>query len=273
MGVQLLDLLRDQTTALRYAPTPKRIRARIGGRTIADTRNALLVWEPRYVTPCYALPEEDIDASFSTSESTLTAAERARCEARPVLDPSVPFDFHTTPGEHLVAHIPGEPRTVLAYRPSDPDLGGRVILDFAGVDEWLEEDEQIAAHPRDPLHRIDVLPTSRHIRVYLDDELVAETNEARMLLETGLPPRYYLPRGALVAPVTETATHTWCAYKGRASYFAVGSRPDITWSYPDPRHDAEPVRGLIGVFNEFVDIEVDGVRDDRPVTPWSRQED
>ena len=62
------------------------------------------------------------------------------------------------------------------------------------IDHWYEEDEEIFVHPRDPYHRVDVLQSSRHVKVRVNGEVVAETDRPRILFETGLPPRYYLPQ-------------------------------------------------------------------------------
>jgi uncharacterized protein (DUF427 family) len=61
------------------------------------------------------------------------------------------------------------------------------------MDHWYEEDEEVFVHPRDPYHRVDVLKSSRHVKVLVDGEVVAESNRPRILFETGLPPRYYFP--------------------------------------------------------------------------------
>jgi hypothetical protein len=45
--------------------------------------------------------------------------------------------------------------------------------------------------------------------------------------------------------------------------------PDLVWSYPDPQHDAEPVRDMVCFFDEKVDVELDGVVEARPMTQWS----
>jgi uncharacterized protein (DUF427 family) len=146
-------------------------------------------------------------------------------------------------------------------------------LDFGAFDAWYEEDELNVAHPRDPFHRIDVLPSSRRVRVELDGQVLAESSRPTLLFETMLPARYYLPREDIRAELTPSATRTYCAYKGEASYWsaAAGGRavPDIAWTYQQPRHDAAQVRGLIAFFNERLDITVDGKRLDRPRTPWS----
>ena len=91
-----------------------------------------------------------------------------------------------------------------------------------------------------------------------------------MLFETLLPVRHYLPREDVVIPLEPSDTTSYCAYKGRASYFSVPDGPrDIAWTYHEPLHDAAQVRDRICFFDERLDVIVDGERRDRPVTPWS----
>ncbi len=138
------------------------------------------------------------------------------------------------------------------------------MLNFGAFDAWYEEDELNLAHPRDPFHRIDVLPGSRHIRIELDGHLLAESSRPVLLFETMLPARYYLPRDDIRAQLTPSATRTYCAYKGQASYWsaAVGDRviPDIAWAYQQPLHDAARARGLIAFFTERLDVILDSER-------------
>jgi uncharacterized protein (DUF427 family) len=90
------------------------------------------------------------------------------------------------------------------------------------MDAWFEEDEEVFVHPRDPYHRVDVLESSRHVRVSVDGEVVAETDCPMVLFETGLPPRYYIPpedvREDVLVPSDK---QTQCPYKGIASYHSV----------------------------------------------------
>jgi len=142
------------------------------------------------------------------------------------------------------------------------------------IDAWFEEDEEVFVHPRDPYHRVDVLASSRHIRVSINGEIVAETDRPKVLFETGLPPRYYIPpedvREDVLLP---SDTQTQCPYKGTASYHSVeagGDRvDDLVWHYPAPIPAAEGIRGHLCFFNEKVDLEVDGEAQDRPKTQWS----
>jgi uncharacterized protein (DUF427 family) len=141
-----------------------------------------------------------------------------------------------------------------------------------GFDGWYEEDEPNGP-PRDPFHRIDVLTSSRHVRLELDGQVLAESSRPMLLFETMLPVRYYLPSEDIRAELSPSSTRTYCAYKGQASYWSatVGDQavPAIAWTYQEPLHDATQVRGLTAFFDERVDVVVDGERHERPITPWS----
>ena len=153
---------------------------------------------------------------------------------------------------------------------ADADLAGYVQVEWNAVDRWLEEDEEVVGHPRDPFHRIDIRQSSRHVVVSIDDEVVAESRRPKLLFETYLPVRYYLPREDVRLDLFEASEkRTTCAYKGHASYFGTDAHPDIAWTYVEPLPDAEQIRGLIAFFNERATITVDGERQERPTTQWS----
>jgi uncharacterized protein (DUF427 family) len=154
-----------------------------------------------------------------------------------------------------------------------PGLEGWVVVDFAAMETWHEEDGRVFGHVRDPYHRIDVLPTPRHVAISLDGELLAESTRALALFETALPPRWYLPRVDLKAEIEESDKVTVCAYKGFATHWHVhvgdGIVRDLAWTYEDPLRDGEQVRGLVCFYNERVDVELDGEPQERPTTPFS----
>ena len=279
MSSQIRTLMGSGFGLLRHEPTAKRIRAELGGQTVVDSTRAVLVWEPRRIVPSYAVPAEDVRGdlvpagSAGTGPGDEVGVALADVTALRVLDPRVPFTVHSAEGEMVNVNAAGQHRPGAGFRPADPDLAGLVILDFGAFDAWYEEDELNVSHPRDPYHRVDVLPSSRQVRLELEGEVLAVSSRPALLFETMLPARYYLPRADVTAELVPSSTRTWCAYKGQASYFSaqVGGRlvPDIAWSYPDPRHDADRVRDLIAFFDERVDVTLDGERRPRPVTPWS----
>jgi uncharacterized protein (DUF427 family) len=279
VSTKLSQALFRHLDELRHAPTAKRVRALLGDDVVADTTAALLVWEPRRVVPTYAIPLTDLRVAptGASHEPVTEPAEEIglRLPAvsdRPVLDPSIPFAVHTTDGEPVELRSPGGGPVGRGFRPTDHDLAGHVILDFATFD-WLEEEERIVGHPRDPFHRIDVLESARQVRLELDGQVLAESVRAHLLFESLLPVRFYLPREDLTVDLRPSTTRTWCAYKGEASYWSpdlAGTEvPDLAWSYEAPLHDAIGVEGLVSFFDERVDVLLDGQRRERPVTPWS----
>jgi uncharacterized protein (DUF427 family) len=277
MSLRLRDVIMRELPQLRHEPIDKRIRATLGGSTVIDTTRALLVWEPGRVVPTYAVPEADLDAEVVAGEAGATeegmgmgAIAMPQLGDRPVLDPSVPFSVRSTEGEPLLVRRDGAQAE--AFRAADADLDGYLIVDFDGFDEWFEEDERNVGHPRDPFHRIDIVHSSRAVQVSLAGQMLAETSAPYVLFEPPIPPRYYLPREDvrmdLLAPSDK---RTFCAYKGEASYLSLADEPDVAWFYPAPLREAAEVTGRVAFFNELVDIDVDGERLERPVTPWSKR--
>jgi uncharacterized protein (DUF427 family) len=241
-----------------FEDSPRRIRARFGGETIVDSRHAKLLHE-HGLLPIYYFPQEEVR-----------------------MDLLVPSEKHTHcpykgDASYWSVHSGGQVAedAVWSYpEPLEdaPPLAGYFAFYWDRMDEWLEEDEPAIVHARDPYHRVDILDTSRHVRVSVNGKTVAETTRGRVLYETGLPPRWYFPRED-VRPDLMTASdhHTGCAYKGFASYWSVGDEDDVVWSYHEPQREAERIRDYLAFFNERVDIEVDGEPQERPVTQWSRR--
>ena len=277
VAIELADQWLRALNHLRYQPTDKRIRALAGDRTVVDSLSAVLVWEPRRVTPYYAVPERDVLVPL------VAAGRRPRAPAPPTADgravlPHGGFRAHTVPGEELSIRAPGwgtdRRLDAVAFRPADPDLSGYVVLDFDAFDRWLEEEEPIEGHPRDPYHRVDVRRSARHVRILLGDKVLAESSRPRLVFETLLPVRFYLPREdvdqRLLRP---SARRTVCPYKGEAVYWSVQLSAyvveDLAWSYPKPLPAAADVAGLVCFFDERVETVVDGTRRERPHEHWA----
>jgi uncharacterized protein (DUF427 family) len=112
------------------------------------------------------------------------------------------------------------------------------------------------------------------VRVVVAGVTVAESSHPKLLFETGLPVRFYLPkvdvRMDLLVP-TDTDSH--CPYKGTARYWSVQAGEslvaDIAWSYPTPLPESQKIAGLVSFYNEHVDLTVDGEALERPTTPFS----
>ena len=158
----------------------------------------------------------------------------------------------------------------------EPEVDGYVTVPWSSADRWLEEEQEVIVHPHDPYHRIEVLPSTRHVTVHVGGELVAESSRPRILFETGLPPRYYLPVEDVRTDLLEQVqVRTGCAYKGYASYLDVrtenGRIPAAAWTYSDPLREGEPIRDRVCFFQERpeIDVTVDGAPAESPQTPWS----
>ncbi|MDQ0376117.1 DUF427 domain-containing protein [Amycolatopsis thermophila] len=271
MALQLSLRQARELPELRFEPTRKRVRASSGGQVFADSRDAVLVWEPRRVVPQYAFPDDDIRATLSPAGPSEVAERPVSLGPARVLDPSTPFGAHSTEGAALTLQLDGIVLEGAGFRPSDPDLAGYVIVDFAAFDEWREEDEVIVAHPRDPFHRVDVRRGSRHVHIEADSVTLADTKAPRLVFETSLPPRFYLPPSDVdFSRLRESSRESACAYKGRARYWtaADGGR-ELAWAYEEPLPDAAEIAGYVAFFDEHVDVTLDGERLERPVTPWS----
>jgi uncharacterized protein (DUF427 family) len=237
------DLEASAFDDLRYEPTDRRVRA----DDALDSTRALLVWEPRRIVPSYAVPEEDISVPVEPGPVLDRMVEG-------VLHPGVPFAVHTAAGTPV--DVGG--RIGAGFRLED--LPGQVVLDFTAFDAWYEEDEPVFGHPRDPFKRIDVRRTSRPVRIEVDGEVLAETVRARLLFETGIHTRFYVPREDVRGELVPSERRSYCPYKGEASYFSLGRHTDIAWSYEHPLADGPLVDGLVAFWDERVEVVLDGVR-------------
>ena len=176
--------------------------------------------------------------------------------------------YDLTVGRRTVPHA--------AWVRDTPELRDLLVLSWQPglLDRWLEEDEPVAGHPRDPHKRVEAIASSRHVVVELGVCGWPTARDRCCSFETGLPTRYYLPREDVDHAVLEpTSNRSLCPYKGVADeYWSVTGRPDATdvvWSYSAPFPAVAKVAGLMAFYNELVDITVDGVRQPRPRSVFS----
>ena len=242
-------------------PSPRRVRAVFGGAVVADSTSVVLLRE-RGMVPVYYFPADDVRTDLLERSE-----RRTHCPYKG--DASY---WSLRLGDRTA------PDAVWAYE--DPitevsDIKGHLAFYWGRVDAWFEEDDEVFGHPRDPYVRIDVRQSSRHVRVVVGGQTVAESRRPRLLFETGLPTRYYLPkldvRMDLLVP---SATRTVCPYKGTATYWSVRAGgtclEDAAWIYSPPVPDCAQIDNLVCFFQEKVDeLHVDGELLPRPHTPWS----
>ena len=243
---------------IRIETGAKRIRAYLGGEVVADTARPVLVWEVPYA-PTYYFPRADVRAELLEADGGV-----AHSPSR--------GDGHTLTIRAGNKQAPG---AALQYEDSPlEELRDLIRLDWDSMDAWFEEDEEVVTHPRDPYTRVDILPSSRHVRIEVGGVTVAESTSPKLLFETGLPARYYLPkthvRLDLLIP-TDTVSH--CPYKGQAEWWSVrvgdNVHQDLAWSYRTPLPESQKIAGLIAFYNEKVDIYLDGELQQRPSTKFA----
>ena len=243
---------------IRIEPGAKRVRAYLGGETVVDSIRPMLVWEAPYY-PTYYFPVADVRTGLLEA------------------DGGVAHSPSRGDGRAFTARAGGKEAPSAAVRYEDSpieELRDLIRIEWDAMDAWFEEDEEVFTHPRDPYTRVDILPSSRHLRVEVDGVTVAESASPRLLFETGLPVRYYLPkthvRMDLLVP-TNSVSH--CPYKGQAEWWSVRAgenvREDLAWSYRTPLPESQKIAGLVAFYNEKVDIYVNGVRQERPHTKFS----
>lgn len=245
---------------LYFEDSPRRVRVMFNGETVADSQQVKLMHEAGLL-PVYYFPREDVRMDL-LDESDHTTYCPFKGEAS---------YWSVRVGDRVSENaVWGYPEPI----DSCPPIAGYLAFYWRKMDHWHEEDEEVFVHPRDPYHRIDVLQSSRHVKVSVNGELVAETRRPRVLFETGLPPRYYIPpEDVREGMLSKSEKQTRCPYKGIASYYSVeagGERvEDLVWYYPDPIPEAPKVRGLLCFFSEKVGLEVNGEVQERPRTQWS----
>ncbi len=239
----------------RWEPSQRWVRVQFGGEFVADSKNALLVWEGGYRIG-YFFPREDVRTDLL--EETGRGGKGRET-------------WHVKVGDWIAENAAS---SYTAAPEGLEGVEGYIGFRWNKMDHWFEEDEEIFVHPRDPYHRVDTVPSSRHIKVVVGGITVAESKRPFLLFETGLPTRYYLPAEDIKMELLEaTDTHTACPYKGVASYWSVNLgndvHKDIVWGYPDPIDESPKIKDLYSFYNEKVDIYVDGELEGRPETAWS----
>ena len=230
----------------------------LGSEVVADSTDTKLVWEKPYY-PTYYFPASDVNSDLLVATGDTSRTPR-RGEAR----------------VYTVKTARSEATGAARWYEKSPleEIEGHISFRWRAMDAWFEEDEQVYVHPRDPYTRVDILQSSRHVRVEIDGETVADTHQPRLLFETGLPVRYYIPKTDVRMDLLEaTDTETACPYKGTANYYSVivdGRRQeDIVWWYRHPVHESAHIAGYVAFYNERVDIYVDGELEGRPTTVFS----
>jgi uncharacterized protein (DUF427 family) len=258
---QRVPVIGDAGAWVHVSESPRHVRVFFGGAIIADSKRAKLVRETD-VLPAYYFPRADVRTDF-----LIASEHKSRCPLK---------------GEAAYWSIRagGKSADNAAWSYSDPLPGAAAIkdhvaFDWPKMDKWMEENEELYKHARDPFKRVDALPSTRHVRVVVDGHTVAETRRPHLVFETNHPVRYYIPQEDVrMDLLTANSTESRCPYKGAASYWSVklGDEifDDLVWGYMDPIPEIPKIKGLLCFFHERgCDIYVDGELVPSPKTKWA----
>ncbi|MEX2404863.1 MAG: DUF427 domain-containing protein [Balneolales bacterium] len=225
-------------------PTAKRVRIFYNNKVIADSSNAVLLREQDHV-PIYYFPREDVRHEFLEQTD-----HRSRCP-------------HKGEASYWTVRVGKKNSEDAAWAYLDPAGNADMLSDYLAfywskMDAWFEEDEKVDVHARDPYHRIDILKSSRHIKVVIQGEVITETKRPTLLFETKLPVRYYIPRLDVDFSFLEPGSiKTHCPYKGEAKYYSVRAGDkllaNLIWTYPYAKTEALAVADQLCFYQEKTD--------------------
>lgn len=223
---------------------PRRMRARFAGATVLDSRAGQVLYQTGQ-SPVFLFPAGDL--------------------ARDLLVEDGPGSWTVAVGGRSA---PGAIRSGPALDgPAGRQAAGLVVIDYHAMDRWFEDDDPVYAHPRDPYHRVDVRSSSQHVAVRLGELVIAETVRPKLLYETGLPVRYYLPFADVRTELlTLSTTVSECPYKGDGQHWDIlgGQRQlvarDAAWSLPHPLAEAAAAIEHISFYPHIAEVTADGDR-------------
>jgi uncharacterized protein (DUF427 family) len=216
---------------LFFGDFPRRVRAGFAGQTVVDTRQGRLLHETGLLPVLY-VPDADVDrALLHESDHTTHCPYKGDASYW-----SVSAGGRTA--ENAVWAYP-------APMPAASWLRGYRAVTWEAMDAWYDEEEQVFGHLRDPFHRVDVRAASGRARVVLDGTVIADSTRAKILSETGLPNRHYLPRQDVHVELRPSRTSQVCPYKGSSSYWSTPTHEDVAWSYEQPLDDAARIAGHV----------------------------
>ncbi|KAM0559965.1 hypothetical protein ACHAPJ_003919 [Fusarium lateritium] len=261
--------------------TARRVRAIHNHITIVDTTQAVYIWEHDNYPTIY-VPLVDLQNSKLVDKQKISVELKERAAVAELVVPAhngleevkvervLRFSQDVTLGP-LSDTVRIEFRSIGMFLWKSGRIGS---TELTTLDQWLEEDEPIFVHAKDPYKRVDILRSQRPIEIKVKGKTVAKSVSSMHLFETGLPTRYYLPLTAVDQSVLRKSNlRTKCPYKGDAEYYNVvidGQEfENLVWYYNRPTHESSAITGLVCFYNEKVDVILDGELQVQPKTHFA----
>lgn len=222
---------------------PRRVRALFGGATVLDTCRGKLLHETGLLPQLY-VPRADVRMTLCTP-----SARSSHCPWK---------------GDARYWNLEVDGRTARDAMWAYPAplsaaawLADYVAFYWDKLDAWLDEDQAVRGHLRDPYHRVDIRASTRHVEAVIGGLVVALSEHPRILSETGLPNRYYFAPDEVRRDLLQPSTsHTVCPYKGETSYYdlwlGTHQLTDVAWCYADPLPESRAIAGYFCFADEYV---------------------
>ncbi len=226
-------------------PLRRRMRIRLAGEWIADSEDVVLLHEPgRY--PVAYFPMKDIRPDVLVDDTRKTKHHD--------LGDTAWFEVHV--GDRIAKRAAWRHEALPAFANV---LQDRVAFAWTAMDAFYEEDERIVGHAADAYHRIDIRQSSRQLVAQIEGRVIADTRRPLVLFESGFAPRWYVPREDVdTAALSPSPLQTFCPYKGLASYYNVGDRRNIAWSYTKAWPEVARISNLLSFEQDLIDVFLDG---------------
>jgi uncharacterized protein (DUF427 family) len=244
----------------KWIPVAKWVRNRFRCEYVASSKRVML---KRNFPMVYYFPKDDVNMKLLEKAGQSSESD----------------EWGTPTAWHIEFNSEKKENAAWSYeQPTDKapeNIQNYIAFKWSAMDTWMEENEEVFVHPRDPYHRIDVCNSSRHVRIAVSGETIAETRCAVFLFETGLPVRFYFPKTSVrLGMLQPTDHHTHCPYKGKASYYSVTNGADtlknLAWTYPFPNAEVLKIKALVAFFTEKLDeVFIDGKKLPKIKTKWS----
>ena len=125
-----------------------------------------------------------------------------------------------------------------------------------------------------PSHQVDITATTDHVRILVNETVIADTTKPLKVLESRHQPVWYLPlKDVNVDLLVATEHTTYCPFKGHASYWSIDpAQPQLensVWGYQEPYVECEPLRNHVAFYTDKVALEVNGEFQNRQGPGWS----
>jgi uncharacterized protein (DUF427 family) len=110
-------------------------------------------------------------------------------------------------------------------------------------------------YKKHPDHHLSAKPAGVRVKVKFNGEVIADSAEAIRLEEGDYPPVYYFPRKDVrMERLSRTDHHTYCPFKGTASYFSLeGGAENAVWTYETPYDEMLAIRALVAFYPDKVE--------------------